>query len=156
MTRILILLSLAATGLLATVAAADAAIVTNASSSYAYSGFVPCANDGAGELVNGKIDSHVLVTSTTNEQVDVSTFQSAPRGTLVGASSGDVYRLTGVTRGTYVTVAQGDRYSATYVSRYQLIGRAGTSHLVVSETAHITRAGDDVIVERDEFSIECA
>jgi hypothetical protein len=155
MTRILILLSLSAMGLLASVSTAHAAVFTNTTASYAYAGFVPCANGGAGELVTGTIDAHVLVTSTTNASVDAWQFEWAPRGSLVGAVTGDVYRLTGVTRGTYVDSLQSGEHTATYINRYQLIGRGAANNLVVKETTHITRDGDAVVVDHAAFSIAC-
>ena len=156
MKRILMLLALSATAALAIATGAQAQVVTNETVSYGYAGWVPCANGGTGELVTGTIDMHVLVTSTVNENVDVGQFMSAPRGSLVGQITGDTYRLTGVTRGTYIENLQGDRYVATYINRYRLIGPGPGNNLVVRETTHITRTGDDVVVHHDDFAIECA
>jgi hypothetical protein len=156
MKRMLMLLVLGAAGILATVSAAQAEAVTNTTVSYAYAGWVPCANGGAGELVTGTIDAHILETSTTNGEVDAWQFSFAPRGTLVGSVTGDAYRLSGVEHGTYVDGLLDDRGTATYVNRYHLIGPGPGNDLVVRETAHVTRDGDDVVVDRDEFSIECS
>ena len=155
MKRILVLLAVTAIGVFATVAAAQAQTVSNTTVSYAYSGWVPCANGGAGELMSGVIDAHILETSTTNGNGDVWKFQFALRGSLVGSVTGDTYQLGGVEHGTYVET-QSDRYAATYINRYHLIGPGEGNNLVVRETAHITRDGDDVVVERDEFGIECS
>jgi hypothetical protein len=156
MKRILMLLALTATAVLATATVAQAQNVTNTTASFGYAGWVPCANGGAGELVTGTIEMHDLVTSTVNETVDASQFMSAPRGSLVGQTTGDTYRLSGVTRGTYVELVQSDRYVATYINRYRLIGPGAGNDLTVRETTHITRAGDDVVVRHDDFAIECA
>jgi hypothetical protein len=137
------------------VAAAEAQTVSNTTVSYAYSGWVPCANEGAGELVNGVIDAHILETSTTSDNVDAWKFQFAPRGSLVGSVTGDTYRLGGVEHGTYVETQSG-RYAATYINRYHLIGPGDGNNLVVRETAHLTLDGDDVVVDHDEFGIECS
>lgn len=59
--RMLVLLALSTIGALTSVTA-QAQIVTNETVSSAYSGYVPCANGGAGELVAGRIDVHNLVT----------------------------------------------------------------------------------------------
>ena len=150
-----IIAALAALGLLAGATAAQAQITTNTTDSYAFSGWVPCADGGAGELVTGTIDAHVLSSSTVNDAVDAWQFMFAPRGTLVGRKTGQVYRLTGVQRGTYVDREQGDRSVLTYVNRYQLIGAGSAGNLVVRETAHITRNGDDVVVQFDDYGIEC-
>jgi hypothetical protein len=156
MKRILMLLALTATAVLATATAAQAQNVTNTTASFGYAGWVPCANGGAGELVTGTIEMHDLVTSTVNETVDASQFMSAPRGSLVGQTTGDTYRLSGVTRGTYVELVQSDRDVATYINRYRLIGPGAGNDLTVRETTHITRAGDDVVARHDDFAIECA
>ena len=156
MKRILVLLALSTVGILASVAAAQAEVVTNTTVSYAYAGWVPCANGGAGELMTGTIDVHNLVTSIVNDEVDVSQFQFEPRGTLVGKVTGDRYRLAGVERGTYVESAQSDEYAATFVNRYLLIGPGTGNNLVVRETAHLTRDGDAVVVDHDDWTIECS
>ena len=150
-----ILVALSAVGLFASVAGAQAGQVTNATVSYAYSGFVPCANGGAGELLTGTIDRHILETSTSTDQGDASRFAYQVRGSLVGSVTGDTYRLNGNEQGTYVTSFANDHGSLTYVNRYRLTGPGPGNNLVVKETAHITRSGDDYIVDRDEWSIEC-
>jgi hypothetical protein len=154
-TRVLVLLALTTIGALASVTGAQAQVVTNETVSYAYSGFVPCANGGAGEFVTGRIDVHNLVTSTVTENVDSSTFQFQPHGSLVGRITGDTYQLTGLTRGTYEESLQSGTYTLTYVNTYQLIGRGPGNNLRVREIAHITRNGDDVVVHHDDWSIEC-
>jgi hypothetical protein len=156
MKRVLILASLAVIALLVGSTASRAEVLTKTTASYAYSGWVPCANGGAGELVNGTINARMLDASTSNDHVDASRFAVALHGSLVGAITGDVYRLSAITRGTYVTSLESDKYTATYVNRYRLVGPGTGNNLVVRETAHLTRFGDDVIVDRDEFSIECS
>jgi hypothetical protein len=155
MKRILVLLAIATVGMTASVTAAQAEVVSNETISYAYSGFVPCANSGAGELVTGTIDVHNLTTSTVNGNVDAWQFQFQPHGSLVGRTTGDTYRLTGESRGTYNESLQSGEYTLTYVNRYQLIGPGPGNNLLVRETAHVTIDGDDVVVQHDDFSIEC-
>jgi hypothetical protein len=156
MKRTLMLLTLAGVGILAAATAADAGVVNNTTVTYAYAGWVPCADGGAGELVTGTIDAHLLETSTVTVGVDAWQFMFAPRGTLVGRKTGDTYRLTGVERGTYVDVAHGDHAVLTYIHRYRLIGPGSGNNLVVRETAHITRSGDDdPVVQFDDYSVEC-
>lgn len=155
MKRTLMMLTLAGVGVLASATAAEAGVVRNTTVSYAYAGWVPCADSGAGELVTGTIDAHLLDTSTVNDGVDAWQFMFAPRGTLVGETTGDTYRLTGIQRGTYVNVAQSDQFVLTYVNRYQLIGPGSGNNLVVRETAHITSSGGDPVVQFDDYSVEC-
>jgi hypothetical protein len=155
MKRMLVLLALAAVGMTTSVTAAQAEIVSNDTVSYAYSGYVPCANGGSGELLTGTIDVHNLITSTVNGNVESSQFQFQPRGSLVGSSTGDTYRLTGVTRGSSSESLQGGVYTLTYVNSYQLIGPGPGNNLRVHEIAHVTVDGDDVVVRHDDLRIEC-
>jgi hypothetical protein len=156
MKRILMLLTLVGIGILASSTVAEAGVVRNTTLPYAYAGGVPCANGGAGEFVTGTIDARLLDTSTVNDGVDSWQFIFAPRGTLIGQTTGESYRLAGVERGTYVSVARGDQFVLTYVNRYHLIGPGGGNNLVVRETAHITSDGDDVIVDFDDYTVQCA
>ena len=155
MKRILVLLAIATAGMAVSVSAAQADVVTNETVSYAWSGFVPCANGGAGELLTGTIDVHNLITSTVNGNVDSWQFQFQPRGSLVGRVTGDTYQLTGVTRGTYNDIQQSGEYTLTYVNSYQLVGPGPGNNLRVREVSHMTLDGDDVVVRHDGFSIEC-
>jgi hypothetical protein len=155
MKRILILLAIATIGMATSVAAAHAGVVSNETVSYAYSGFVPCANGGTGELLTGRIDVHNLTTSTVNGNVDSWQFQFQPQGSLVGRITGDTYRLTGVTRGRYNESLQSGEYTLKYVNSYQLIGPGPGNNLLVREIAHLTIDGDDLVVQHDDFSIEC-
>jgi len=155
MKRILVLLAIATAGMAVSVSAAQADVVTNETVSYAWSGFVPCANGGAGELLTGTIDVHNLITSTVNGNVDSWQFQFQPRGSLVGRITGDTYQLTGVTRGTYNDIQQSGVYTLTYVNSYQLVGPGPGNNLRVREVSHMTLDGDDVVVRHDGFSIEC-
>ena len=155
MKRTLVLLAIVTIGVTATVTAAQAEVVTNETVSYAYSGFVPCANGGQGELLTGRIEVHNLITSTVNGNVDSWQFQFQPSGRLVGSVTGDQYQLTGLTRGGYHESLQSGEYNLTYVNSYQLIGPGPGNNLVVREVAHLTINGDEVIAQHDDFRIEC-
>ena len=156
MNRILVLLAIAIVGMAASVTAAQAQVVSNVTVSYAYAGYVPCANGGAGEYMTGTIDAHDLITSTVNGNVDTWSFQFQPHGSLVGRITGDTYQLTGLTRGTYANSLEDDHGTLTYVNSYQLIGPGPDNNLIVREIAHITINGDDdVVVHHDDWSAGC-
>jgi hypothetical protein len=156
MKRILVALTIATVATAVGASAAQAKVVTNETTSYAYSGFVPCANGGAGELVTGTIDAHNLITSTVDGNTESWQFQFQPRGSLVGTTTGDAYQLTGVTRGSYHTNLRSDNDVLTYVNTYHLIGPGPGNNLLVREVAHVTIDGDDAVAQHDDFSIECA
>ena len=69
---------------------------------------------------------------------------------MVGKVTGDTYQLTGMTRATYKDSLQGGASTLTYVQSYQLIGPGQANNLRVREVAHITRRGEDVIVDHDD------
>jgi hypothetical protein len=155
MKRLLVLVAFAAVGIVASMTAAQAAVVVNETESYAYSGFMRCANGGAGELVTGRIDVHNLITSTVNGNFDSWQFQFQPQGSLVGSITGDTYQLTGLTRAAYKDILRSGVYTFTVVDSYQLIGPGPGNNLLLREIAHVTVVGDDVVVDHDDFSIEC-
>jgi hypothetical protein len=158
MKRLLVLLALVALGTAASVSSAQAELIKNDTTTVGFAGFVSCANGGAGELVIGRIDMHDLVTSTVNESRDSWQFLSQPMGgSMVGAITGDTYRVTGVTRGTYTESLTDDHRTLTYVNVFQLIGPGPGNNLRVREIAHATiDANEDVVVSHDELSIDCA
>ena len=155
MRRILVLLTLALAGMVASVTAARAEVTTNEQVSLAFAGFVPCANGGAGEILSGTIEVHNLITSTVNGNNASDKFQFQPHGSMVGAITGDTYRVTGVTQGTSNESLQNGHYILTYVNNFQLIGPGPGNNLLVHEIAHIIRNGDDVTVQHDNLSIDC-
>ena len=156
MKRMLVLLAFATVGLLGSVTAAHAEVSTNETASVAFAGFVSCANGGAGEVLSGTIDVHNLITSTVNGNNASGQFQFQPQGgSMVGAISGDTYRVTGVTRGTFNESLQNGQYTLTYVNNFRLIGPGSGNNLLVHEIAHMTINGDDVVVQHDILSIDC-
>jgi hypothetical protein len=155
MKRAHVLLALAAEGMAVSATAAQAAVTTNEQVSLAFAGFVPCANGGAGEILSGTIEVHNLITSTVNANHVSDQFQFQPHGSMVGAITGDTYRVTGIARGISIENLQNGQYTLTYVNTFQLIGPGPGNNLLVHEIAHITRNGDDVIVQHDNLSIDC-
>jgi hypothetical protein len=153
--RLHAVLTLTTIGILATVTAAQAQVTTNEQVPLTFAGFVPCANGGAGEIVSGTIDVHNLITSTVNANHVSDQFQFQPHGTMVGAITGDVYHVAGVTQGTSTENLQNGQYTLTYANTFQLIGPGPGNNLLVHEVAHITRNGDDVIVQHDNLRIDC-
>jgi hypothetical protein len=156
MKRTLVLLAIAAVAMAASVSAAQAKLITNDWTSVGYAGFVPCANGGAGEILAGSIDVHNLVTSTVNGNHVSWQFQFQPQGSMVGAITGDTYRVSGVTHGTYEESLDSDQYVLTYVDSFHLIGPGPGNNLLVREIAHVTIDGsDDVVVGHDDLRIDC-
>lgn len=153
--RTLALLLLAAAGLATSATAAQAGVTTNERVSLNFAGYVPCANGGAGEILSGTIEVHNLIASTANGNNVSDRFQFQPEGSMVGAITGDTYRVAGVTRGSSASSLESDQYTLTYVNTFRLIGPGPDNNLTVHEVAHVTAHGDDVVVHHDNLSIEC-
>ena len=153
--RVLVLLALCTLAVLASATAAQAEVVSNETTSYPWSGFVSCANGGAGEELSGWIEWHDLITSTVNDHIDSYQLQFQPHGSLVGNITGDTYQLTGLMRAAYKDIPQSGEYTWTSVYSYQLIGPGPGNNLRLREIAHVTVDGDHVIIDHDDFSIEC-
>jgi hypothetical protein len=153
--RISTLLALVAASL-AVVVSAHAGMTANERLSIAYAGYVPCANGGAGELLTGTIDAHNLASETVNGNHAAWQFLFERHGELVGQITGDTYRLSGVEHGAYTQSLDSDHSTLTYVNRYRLVGPGSGNDLIVRESAHITLdAGENVVVQRNDFTVDC-
>lgn len=157
MRRILVLLAFATVGMVASVTPAQAEVTTNETVSVGFAGFVSCANGGAGEILSGPILMHNLTTSTVNGNNVTGQFHFQPQGgSMVGAITGDTYRVTGVTQGTFNESLQNGQYTLTYVNNFRLIGPGSANNVLVHEIAHMTiNANGDVAVRHDDLSIDC-
>jgi hypothetical protein len=157
MKRILALLAIATAGMAASVSAAQAEVITNEWTQVSYSGFVPCANGGAGEILSGTIDMHDLMTATVNGNNTSWQFQFQPKGNVVGTITGDAYRVSGVTHGTFNESSDGGHYTGTYVSTFHLIGPGSGNNFRLHEIDHVTIDGDgNVVVQHDDLSVDCS
>lgn len=119
--------------------------------------FVPCANDGQGELIQGSGTVHAVVSATVNgKNVQThSTFN--PQGvTAVGQTTGTVYHATGVTEQDTKASVVDFPYVLTYVNRFFMISQGSGGNFKVSETVHITvDANGRITVFFDNLVITC-
>jgi hypothetical protein len=155
MKQILALFAIAV--MLVSVAAAHAAVTTNDKQTTAFSVFVPCANGGAGESVDGTIDLHTLITSTVNGNNVSGKFHFEPQGgDLVGSVTGDKYQPTGVTQDHFKGSLQNGQFTETFVNNFRIIGQGPGNNFLVHEVFHITiNANGDVTVNHDRVSVDC-
>jgi hypothetical protein len=152
--RVLALLALATVALVVA-SLAHAEVTTNETQSLAFAGFVPCANGGAGEILAGTVEVHNLAVSTANGNNDRSQLQFQVHGSMVGAITGDIYRVAGVTKSTSHENAGSGQYDLSYVNNFRLVGPGPDNNLLVHEIAHVTAIGDEVVVQHDNLSIDC-
>jgi len=119
--------------------------------------FVPCANGGAGEVVEVTGNLHQVLTTVITESGRIvlrSHFQ--PQGLSgVGQTTGDTYQATGVTQET-VSFSPPFPVSATFINNFRFIGAGRDNNLLVHEEAHVTiDASGNVRVDVDKLSVEC-
>lgn len=156
MKRILVVLALAAAGAVS-VTAAQAEVVTNDMQEVPFAVFVPCANDGAGEVVSGTIVLHSLtVVTTTGNNIFVKMLNQPQGGDLTGSVTGDKYQPTGVTQDQFKASLQNGQFEETFVNNFRIIGQGPGNNFLVHDTFHITANADgDVTIVHDNFSVDC-
>lgn len=136
---------------------ANAAVQTNDITDISLSVFIPCAADGAGEVVDLSGPLHTLVTFTINGNNVSGFYHFQPQGISgTGETTGDKYQATGVTQESFKTSLQNGQANLTYVNNFRIIGQGPGNNYLVHETMHITiNADGNVTVTHDNFSVEC-
>lgn len=129
--------------------------VDNASIPFDLFVFVPCAADGAGELVHLQGPIHVLFQFVVDGDGGVhGTSHFQPQGIAgLGLTTGDSYHATGETV---------DRFNSkvgltyTFVNNFKIIGQGPGNNFLVHENLHFTvNANGTLTVTVDNFSVEC-
>jgi hypothetical protein len=152
--KVAVLGAAAAVGLM-TANLAQAAVSSNGSVPLATSTFVPCANGGAGEVVNLTGSLHILSTVTIDSGGGIhGTLLFNPQNVSgVGSVSGAGYRGTGETLSTFsgkVGVV------STLVNNFRLVGSGGAPSLQVHENvALIVNANGTLTASVDHLSVTC-
>ena len=117
--------------------------------------FVPCANDGAGELVVLEGTLHILSHVTIDDQGGLHVKQHfQPQGVSgTGLTTGDKYRGTGVTQTQFNATAG---FEQTDINNFRIIGQGPENNFLVHATFHVTvTPNGDVTTVVDNFSVEC-
>jgi hypothetical protein len=152
--KVAVLAAVAAVAL-ATANLAQAAVSSNVSAPLATSTFVPCANGGAGEVVNLTGSLHILATVTVDSAGGVhGTLLFNPQDVSgVGSVSGVAYKGTGATLSAFT-----GRVGAvsTLVNNFRIIGAGGAANLQVHENvAVVVNANSTVTTSVDHVSVTC-
>ncbi len=134
---------------------ASAAVVFNTRFPINLSVSVPCANGGAGEVVELSGDLHDLFSYTIDSNggvhIDVHDNPQGVSGT--GLTTGDRYHATGVTR---VGLNSTGPLEVTLVNNFNVIGQGPHNNLLVHDNFHITvNANGEVTASHDNFRVEC-
>jgi hypothetical protein len=112
--------------------------------------FVPCAADGAGEIVELAGTLHILTSVNVDSTGGVHmTTHFQPQGVGgVGLTTGDRYRGTGVTRTTSNERSAGLPASSTFVNIVRVIGEGPGNNFDLHQTVHVTvNANGDVTAD---------
>ena len=120
----------------------------------AFSVLVPCANDGAGEIVAMEGYLHILSHVTQNDNgFHVKQLANPQHMSGTGAATGDRYQGTGATREMF-NVGPGETF--TYVNNYRIIGQGPGNNFIIHQVVHTTiNANGDLTTEVDNLSVDC-
>jgi hypothetical protein len=134
---------------------AQAAVTSNTSVPLDIGVFVPCANGGAGDVVNLSGNLHILATTTFDAS-------GGAHGTLLfnpqnvsgtGTVSGAAYRGTGETLTTF-NVAAGAVF--TFTNNFRIVGTGGAPTFAVHENVVlVVNANGTVTASVDNFRVTC-
>jgi hypothetical protein len=157
MSRRILMLLVVFGGLIGLLASKDAsaAVVFNTRFPINLSVAVPCANEGAGEVVELSGDLHDLFSYTIDSNggvhLDVHDNPQGVSGT--GLTTGDRYRATGVTR---FNLNSTDTMEVTLVNNFRVIGQGPGNNLLVHDNLHVTvNANGELTASHDNFRVEC-
>ena len=119
--------------------------------------FVPCAAEGAGEVVLLSGNLHSLFHLTVNDNNFKVKFHTQPQGISgTGVSTGDKYQGTGVTQETFGGSFVNGQFSDTFVNNFRIIGQGPGNNLLIHNTFHFTfNANGELTAFVDNFSAEC-
>jgi len=119
--------------------------------------FVPCADGGAGELIQLEGDLHVLFHTTISSSGNLdSKFHFQPMGISgVGLTTGAKYQGTGVTQDEFSSEGPFP-ITESSVNNFRMIGQGPGNNFAVHENTHITfNANGQVTVVVDNLKTEC-
>ena len=144
--------------MLALVGTVHAGVIANDKDDIDFSAFVPCADDGNGEFIEGTGRLHALFRETVDANGGVHFgFHFQPMGLkATGLTTGDRYHATGVTQGSTSVGSGGLPISDTYINRFHLVGDGGAVTYYVRETIHVTfNANGELTAIVDNTEITC-
>ena len=136
---------------------AEAAVQVNDKTVIGLTVFIPCAANGAGEIVDLIGPLHTLISLTINGNNVSGKFHFEPQAISgIGEITGDKYQATGVTQETFKTSFQNGQANLTFINNFRIIGQGPGNNFLVHESLHMNiNADGTVTVFHDNFSIEC-
>ncbi len=118
--------------------------------------FVPCANGGAGEVIDVSGPLHVLQSLTISSSGNFSdVFHFQPQGISgVGLTTGAKYQATRITQ--FKDHFNNLPFSSSFINNFYMIGQGPGNNFKVHETFHFTvNANGDLTAFVDNFFVTC-
>jgi hypothetical protein len=147
--RLIILLAVVASGLLAVTSASATAVTEKVPFD-----FVLSPEEGCGEAIqlSGTLLAEFSFTGTSSGNVEIG-FHFNPQGiTGVGLTSGATYHATGETLGTTTIRANGG-ISDTFVNNFKIIGEGSAPNFLETDVIHLTVNANGVVTATVEQSM---
>jgi len=118
--------------------------------------FIPCANQGNGEVVDFSGSLHAMISSTVNgNNIHLNQLFNPQGAKGVGETTGDVWQATGETRFDVTASVSSFPFTNTFVNNFKLLDGRGDSFLV-HEDLHVTvNADGTTTASHDNFTITC-
>lgn len=132
-----------------------AAVQTNVKVPVDIGVFIPCAADGAGEVVFLTGNLHALVRFTMDQAGGIhAAAHFQPQGISGnGQTTGDKYQATGVTQDEFNAKLGAEE---TFINNFRIIGQGNGNNFLLHETFHITFNRNGVVTAYvDNFSVDC-
>ncbi len=129
--------------------------ITNITTPYSETIFVPCAMGGAGEFVtlSGTLHTVFRITIDANGGFHARTLSQLQQVSGVGLTTGDKYRGTGVIQDSF-TGKVGEVF--TLVTSFQVIGQGADNNFIVRHLVHLTvNANGTVTSSVNRPSVDC-
>lgn len=136
---------------------AHAEVVTNEKVDLSLAVFVPCAQGGAGEVVNLSGPLHVLTSFTINGNRIRGMNHYQPQGISgIGQSTGDSYRAVGNTSNYFNGSSEDGRFSFTFLNNFRIIGLGPGNNFQLHENVHlVVTENGELTTFHDNFRVEC-
>lgn len=138
---------------------AQADVIANDKGDILFTAFVPCADGGAGEFIEGEGRLHAIVRETIDSAggLHFGTHYQPMGLKATGQTTGDRYNANGVTQSSTNVNSGGLPFTDTFINNYRMVGtgRDAVSYHV-SQTIHTTiNANGELTAIVDNTRITC-
>jgi len=140
------------------IGSADARVIVNDRFEEPFTTFIPCADEGAGELAEGLVTWHLLIRENV-DNADGYHFGGMihPINTvLTGLTTGDEYIVTGGTQERFNVMFGDMPFTWTFTNSEITVGKGDAANMTLHETLHFTiNAQGEVTTEVENAWVTC-